>query len=79
MPFGGRYQRPPSDRHRPNPNMLGKRKKHEDTTVKLDMSIEQALRKAVDAGPYPKEPAKKRPSRSGPSTSPRAPRPGRAK
>lgn len=37
---------------------MGERKKHEDTTIKLDMTIEEALKRAVDAGPYPRKPKK---------------------
>jgi hypothetical protein len=43
-------------------------KKHDDTTIKLDMDLEHALKKAMDAGPYPAEKPKSRPSRSAPRT-----------
>jgi len=43
-------------------------KKHDDTRLKLQLDIEQALRKAVDAGPYPDAAPKSRPSRSSPRT-----------
>ena len=36
-------------------------KKHEDTSVSLHgLTIEEALKKAMDAGPYPKRPKKTR-------------------
>ncbi len=57
------------------------KRKHEDTRLSLDgMSIEEALRKAVNAGPYPKEKKepKKAPPRSSRRTSPDAPTPDRA-
>ena len=44
------------------------KKKHDDTTVKINADIETALKKAMDAGPYPKEAPKSRPSRSAPRT-----------
>ena len=48
---------------------------HKDTRVSLDgMTIEEALKKAIDAGPYPKEKKepKKAPSRSSRRTNPAA-------
>jgi len=52
-----------------------KPKKHEDTRISLDgMTIEEALKKAIDAGPYPKEKEpKKAPPRSSRDTSQPAP------
>lgn len=52
--------------------MSGQAKKHEDTSISLHgMTIEDALKKAMNAGPYPTKP-KAVPKRS--STSQRAPR-----
>ena len=48
--------------------MIQKKRQHEDTTTKINADIETALRKATDAGPYPKEAPKSRPSRSAPRT-----------
>ena len=48
---------------------------HEDTSISLDgLTIEEALKKAMDAGPYPKEP-KKAPR----DTNPAAPQPAPSK
>ena len=44
------------------------KQKHEDTTIKINADIETALKKAMDAGPYPAEKPKSRPSRSSPRT-----------
>lgn len=38
---------------------------HEDTSLQIGIDIEKALKKVVDAGPYPAELKKGRPSRSG--------------
>ena len=52
---------------------MSQERKHKDTRVSLDgMTIEEALKKVIDAGPYPKtkkEP-KKAPSRSSQRTKP---------
>ena len=58
--------------------MSHKKQKHEDTATKLDMTIEEALKKAVDAGPYPKKP-RKTSMRSAPDTSPADRQPDQAK
>ena len=44
-------------------------KKHMDTRITLDgLTIEEALKKVIEAGPYPKDKPKSRPSRSAPRT-----------
>ena len=56
---------------------MSDKKKHDDTTIKLDMGIEDALRKAVEAGPYPKAEKKPRRPRSSRDTKSPAPRPAK--
>lgn len=44
---------------------MSEKRKHDDTSISLDgMTIEEALKKAIDAGPYPeaKKTTPKRPS-----------------
>jgi hypothetical protein len=53
--------------------MKSGRSKHEDTTIKIDAVVETALKKAMDAGPYPKEAPESRPSRSAQRTKPTRP------
>jgi hypothetical protein len=48
--------------------MPDKKPSPKDTTIKIEADIETALKKAMDAGPYPKEAPKSRPSRSAPRT-----------
>ena len=48
--------------------MADKKQRHDDTTIKIDMDLEHALKKAMDAGPYPAEKPKSQPSRSAPRT-----------
>lgn len=47
---------------------MEQKRPHDDTRVSLDgMTIEEALKRAVDAGPYPKE--KKEPKKAPPRSS----------
>jgi len=53
---------------------MTQKKKHDDTSIAIPLTIEEALKRVVKAGPYPEE--KKgttRPSRSSRGTNPPAP------
>jgi hypothetical protein len=57
---------------------MSEQKKHEDTRVSLDgLTIEEVLKKAIDAGPYPKDKPKSRPSHSSRRTNRGDPQPDR--
>lgn len=53
--------------------MNNRKAEHKDTSISLyGMTIEQALRKAVKAGPYPKKPSARRTSQRAPRRSAKA-------
>ncbi len=64
-----------------NHKMADRKQKHDDTRVSLDgLTIEEALKKAIDAGPYPEEEKPMKRSRpAAPRTKSRAPQSGPSK